>query len=71
MKRLNKIVEDLKRLFIPHYTDKKVQAIHEETEKSLTETAEVSKRYNALLKKNGVTMRIAIVAGHAERVRHT
>ena len=67
MKIFNKMKEDFKRLFIPHYSDRKVDAIHKETEKSLTETAEVSRRYNALLKKNGVTMRIAIVAGHGDK----
>jgi len=67
MKIFSKAMEDLKKLFVPHYSDRKVEAIHRETEKSLTETAEVSKRYNALLKKNGVTMRIAIVAGHGDK----
>jgi len=66
MKLLSRIMEDLKRLLIPHYTDKKVAAIHKETEAMLAQAAIVSERYNKLLKKNGVTMRIAIVTGHAE-----
>lgn len=60
-------MEDLKRLLIPHYTDKKVAAIHKETEEALTKTAVVSERYNKLLKKNGVTMRIAIATGHGDK----
>jgi len=67
MKLWNKMKEDLKRLFVPHYTDKKVDAIHQETEKIASETTVVSTRYNKLLKKNGVTMRIAIAAGHGDR----
>lgn len=66
MKRAN-IVEMMKRLLLPGYTDKKVKAINRESQEILAESAVVAKRYNALLKKNGVTMRIAIAAGHGEK----
>lgn len=70
MMKLVKFIEDMKRLLIPRYTDKKVNKIQEETTQILRESAEVSERYNKLLKKNGVTMRIAIAAGHGDRSSH-
>lgn len=66
MKKAN-IVESMKRLFFPKYSDKQVDAIYKGTKKDLDESAEVIARYNALLKKNGVVMRIAIAAGHGEK----
>lgn len=67
MSKLTKTIESLKRLFVPHYTDKKVAAIHTENQKLFTESAVVAERYNKMLKKNGVTMRIAIASGHADK----
>lgn len=65
--RLSKAMEGLKMLFVPKYTDKKVEAISHETEKLLAEAAKTAARYNRLLKKNGVTMRIAIATGHGDK----
>jgi hypothetical protein len=65
--KLSKLMESLKMLFVPKYTDKKVGAINEETERLLAEAAITAARYNRLLKKNGVTMRIAIAAGHGDK----
>ena len=70
MNRLKRMAEGLKRLFLPHYTDKTVDAINEESHKSLDESGKTIARYNALLKKNGVVMRIAIAAGHGEEGKH-
>lgn len=65
--KLSKIMDRLKMLFVPKYTDKKVEAISGETERLLAEAAKTAARYNRLLKKNGVTMRIAIATGHGEK----
>jgi hypothetical protein len=64
---LSSIMESLKMLFVPKYTDKKVDAINLETQKLLADAAKTAARYNRLLKKNGVTMRIAIATGHGDR----
>jgi hypothetical protein len=61
------MIDRLKMLFIPKYTDKKVEAISSETERLLAEAAVTAARYNRLLKKNGVTMRIAIATGHGDK----
>lgn len=66
MNRLKRMSEALKRLFIPHYTDKKVNAIYDEALSDLGNSGETIARYNKLLKANGVVMRIAIAAGHGE-----
>lgn len=55
--------EMLKQLFIPGYTDKKVKEIHKDTLEKIEGASGTSARYNALLKKNGVTMQIVIAAG--------
>lgn len=60
MRSLREIV---KTIFVPSYTDKKVEAIHDDTQKKLDDANEAVKRYNELLKKNGVTMQIVIAAG--------
>lgn len=65
--KVHKIMEAAKKLFIPGYSDRKVAVIHRETSEILKESASTSRRYNKILKANGVTMRIAIVAGHAEK----
>lgn len=67
MNRLKKMTEQIKRLFIPHYTDKKVNAIYDEALSDLGNSGETIARYNRLLKANGVVMRIAIAAGHGEK----
>lgn len=66
MNKAKKMVEDLKRLFIPKYADKQVEAIYDEAKKHLNDSTETIARYNRLLKRNGVVMRIAIASGHAE-----
>jgi hypothetical protein len=60
-------MDRLKMLFVPKYTDRKVEAISSETERLLAEAAVTAARYNRLLKKNGVTMRIAIATGHGDK----
>lgn len=67
MNKVKKMTETLKRLFLPHYTDKKVDAINAEAHRSLNESGETIARYNALLKQNGVVMRIAIATGHGDK----
>lgn len=67
MSKGKKMIEDLKRLFIPKYADKQVEAIYDEAKKNLNESTETIARYNALLKQNGVVMRIAIATGHGDR----
>ena len=66
MNKVKKMTESLKRLFIPHYTDKKVDKIYDEALSDLGISGESIARYNKLLKANGVVMRIAIASGHAE-----
>lgn len=70
MNKVKRMTEALKRLFLPHYTDRQVNAINEETHKSLGESGETIARYNSLLKQNGVVMRIAIAAGHGDKGKH-
>lgn len=65
MNRLKNMFIRVKHLFTS--TDKQVNPILDEASSSLNESAETIARYNALLKQNGVVMRIAIAAGHGEK----
>lgn len=67
MNRLKKMSEALKRLFLPKYTDRKVNAIYDEALNDLGNSGETIERYNRLLEANGVVMRIAIASGHGDK----
>jgi len=66
MNKVKDMIENLKRTFLPKYNDKQVSAIYKEATDSLNQSADTIARYNALLKQNGVVMRIAIASGHAD-----
>lgn len=57
------IMETLKKLFWPHYTDRIVQDLTDDTLKEFQQTAKVAKSHRDLLRKNGVTLQITIAAG--------
>lgn len=56
------IKEMFKRLFT-NKTDKKVDELNRQSLQKIQDTGLVAKRHAALLKKNGVSMRIFIAAG--------
>lgn len=58
-----KIIELLRKVLLPSYTDKRVDEINAENKKAFDDTAETAKRHAELLRKNGVTLRIFIAAG--------
>lgn len=57
------IKEMLMRLFIPGYTDRKVQAIHHDTEVAINDINLATDRFNGVLEQNGFTMQIYVAVG--------
>lgn len=57
------IKEMFKRLFIPGYTDKQVEAIHHDTQKAIESVNKTTKRFNSVLEENGFTMQIYVAVG--------
>lgn len=56
------IMETLKKLFVPSYTDKIVDRLNYDTQKEFKETSKIAKSHRDLLKKNGITFQIMSAA---------
>ena len=57
------ILSMLRKVFDPKYSDRAVEEIQADTKRKLEDTTVVAEKHAALLKKNGVMMRIYIATG--------
>lgn len=57
------MMETLKKIFLPSYTDNIVEPMTEDAQREFKATAKVAKSHRDLLKRNGVTLQIMVGAG--------
>lgn len=57
------MMETIKKLFLPSYTDDIVESLERDTQREFKATAKVAKSHRDLLKRNGVTLQIMVGAG--------
>lgn len=66
----NTLKETLELIFFPKRVDRLIEEIYTNSHKDTTEAKQKAENFDAELEKNGITLRIAIAAGHRAGGKH-